>query len=151
MATRELPSGRRRVWGLEQQRVQAGTVEKGVSTYQKADLPLTHCRFKWGRFLPRDTGLPWWLWWERICLQCTKPRFDAWTGKIPWRRAWQPTPVSLPGKSHGQRSLGWLQSTGSQRVGHNWATNISSLGNKPTHVSRKNSERLTGPKFIKEH
>ena len=56
MATRELPSARRRVWGLEQQRVQAGTVEKGVSTYQKADLPLTHCRFKWGRFLPRDTG-----------------------------------------------------------------------------------------------
>ena len=26
-------------------------------------------------------------------------------GKIPWRRAWQPTPVSLPGESHGQRSL----------------------------------------------
>ena len=24
---------------------------------------------------------------------------------IPWRRAWQPTPVSLPGESHGQRSL----------------------------------------------
>ena len=26
-------------------------------------------------------------------------------GKIPWRRKWQPTPVLLPGKSHGQRSL----------------------------------------------
>ena len=26
-------------------------------------------------------------------------------GKIPWRRAWQPTPVFLPGESHGQRSL----------------------------------------------
>ena len=26
-------------------------------------------------------------------------------GKIPWRRAWQPTPVSLPGESHRQRSL----------------------------------------------
>jgi len=26
-------------------------------------------------------------------------------GKIPWRRKWQPTPVSLPGESHGQRSL----------------------------------------------
>ena len=26
-------------------------------------------------------------------------------GKIPWRRKWQPTPVFLPGKSHGQRSL----------------------------------------------
>ena len=25
---------------------------------------------------------------------------------MPWRRKWQPTPVSLPGKSHGQRSLG---------------------------------------------
>ena len=27
-----------------------------------------------------------------------------WVGKIPWRRAWQPTPVFLPGKSQGQRS-----------------------------------------------
>ena len=26
-------------------------------------------------------------------------------GKIPWRRAWQPIPVFLPGESHGQRSL----------------------------------------------
>ena len=31
--------------------------------------------------------------------------FDPWIGKIPWRRAGQPTPVFLPGKSHGQRSL----------------------------------------------
>ena len=31
--------------------------------------------------------------------------FDPWLGKIPWRRAWQPTPVLLPGESHGQRSL----------------------------------------------
>ena len=31
--------------------------------------------------------------------------FDPWVGKIPWRRKWQPTPVLLPGKSHGQRSL----------------------------------------------
>ena len=32
-------------------------------------------------------------------------RFDPWVRKIPWRRAWQPTPVFLPGESHGQRSL----------------------------------------------
>jgi len=32
-------------------------------------------------------------------------RFNYWVEKIPWRRAWQPTPVLLPGKSHGQRSL----------------------------------------------
>ena len=32
-------------------------------------------------------------------------RFDAWVQKIPWRRAWQPTPVLLPGESQGQKSL----------------------------------------------
>ena len=31
--------------------------------------------------------------------------FSPWVGKIPWRRKWQPTPVFLPGKFHGQRSL----------------------------------------------
>ena len=31
--------------------------------------------------------------------------FNPWVRKIPWRRKWQPTPVFLPGKSHGQRSL----------------------------------------------
>ena len=31
--------------------------------------------------------------------------FDPWVGKIPWRRAWQPTAVYLPGESHRQRSL----------------------------------------------
>ena len=32
-------------------------------------------------------------------------RFNPWVGKILWRRAWQQTPVLLPGESHGQRSL----------------------------------------------
>ena len=41
----------------------------------------------------------------RICLQCGRPGFDTWVGKIPWRRKWQPTPAFLPGKSRGQRSL----------------------------------------------
>ena len=31
--------------------------------------------------------------------------FDPRVGKIPWKRAWKPTPVFLPGESHGQRSL----------------------------------------------
>ena len=30
---------------------------------------------------------------------------EAWVRKIPWRRKWQPSPVFLPGKSHGRRSL----------------------------------------------
>ena len=40
-----------------------------------------------------------------VCLQCGRPGFDPWVGKIPWRRKWQPTPVLLPGKFHGPRSL----------------------------------------------
>ena len=31
--------------------------------------------------------------------------FNPWVGKIPWRRKWQPTPVFLPGKFLGQKSL----------------------------------------------
>ena len=45
---------------------------------------------------------------KRIHLQCGRPEFDPWVGKIPWRRAWQPLPVFLPGESPGQRSLARL-------------------------------------------
>ena len=41
---------------------------------------------------------------ESTCL-CRRHRFDPWLRKIPWNRKWQPTPVFLLGKSHGQRSL----------------------------------------------
>ena len=37
--------------------------------------------------------------------RCKRCGFDAWVGKIPWKKKWQPTPVFLPGQSHGQRSL----------------------------------------------
>ena len=47
----------------------------------------------------------WWLRQWRICLQCRRPGFNAWVGKIPWRRAWKPTPIFLPGEFQGQRSL----------------------------------------------
>ena len=36
---------------------------------------------------------------------CQCRRHGPWVGKMPWRRAWQPTPVFLPGEAHGQRSL----------------------------------------------
>ena len=38
-------------------------------------------------------------------LETKKTRFDPWVRMIPWRRKWQPTPVFLPEKSAGQRSL----------------------------------------------
>ena len=50
-------------------------------------------------------GLPWWLRGSRICLQCGRPGFNPWVGKLPWRRKQQCTPVFLPGKSHGHSSL----------------------------------------------
>ena len=42
--------------------------------------------------------------------------FDPWVGKIPWKRAWQPTPVFLPGESHGQKSLVDYSPRGLQRT-----------------------------------
>ena len=44
--------------------------------------------------------------WSRIYLQCKRYSFHPWIRKNPCRRKWHPTPVFLPGKSHGQRSLG---------------------------------------------
>ena len=43
---------------------------------------------------------------------------DPWVGKIPWRRAWQPTPAFLPGESPWTEEPGGLQSMGSQKVRH---------------------------------
>ena len=56
----------------------------------------------------------WWaslgLRWYKIHLQCRRPGFNPWVGKIPWRRAWQPTAIFLPGEFQGQRSFARLQS-----------------------------------------
>ena len=67
---------------------------------------------------------------DGTCLQCSRPGFSPWVGKIPWRRESLPTPVFLPGESHGQRTLegywGYYspwQFKGSQRIRHDWAPN----------------------------
>ena len=52
------------------------------------------------------------------CRRNKRYKLDPRVRKIPWRGAWQPTPVFLPGESHGQRSLAGLQSTGLYRVEH---------------------------------
>ena len=46
------------------------------------------------------------------CRRLKRHGLSPWVGKIPWRRAWQPTPVFLPGESHGQRSLACCDSRG---------------------------------------
>ena len=50
-------------------------------------------------------GLPWWLSWKRIRLQCGRPGFGPWVGKIPWRRERLPTSVFWPGEFHRLYSL----------------------------------------------
>ena len=61
-------------------------------------------------------GLPFWLSWLRSHLQCGRPGFDPWVGKIPWRRERLPTPVFWPGEFLG------LYSPWGRQVGHDWAT-----------------------------
>ena len=53
---------------------------------------------------------------ESAC-QCKRQGLDPWVWKIAWRRKWQPTPVFLPEKSHGQRSLVGYSLGGRKRAG----------------------------------
>ena len=76
-------------------------------------------------------GLTWWL---RYRPQCGSCGFDPWVRKIPLRRKWQATPVLLPGKFHGWRSLvgyspwgrkesdttDWLHFLPTGTQGHRW-------------------------------
>ena len=56
---------------------------------------------------------------KSVCLQCGRPWFEPWVGKIPWRRKWKSTPVFLPEKSM-EKGAWQLQSMGLQRAGHYW-------------------------------
>ena len=62
---------------------------------------------------------------KEICLQSGRLGFNPLVGKIPWRRAWQPTPVFLPGESPWTEEPGGLPYTGLQRVRHSWPTKHS--------------------------
>ena len=53
---------------------------------------------------------------KEVCLQCRRPWFNPWVGKIPWRRERLPTPVFWPGEFRG------LYSPWGRRVRHNWVT-----------------------------
>ena len=55
------------------------------------------------------------------CRRCKRHGFNPWVGKILWRRAWQPTPVFLPGNPTDGGAWG-LQSLGAQRAGHDGVT-----------------------------
>ena len=63
----------------------------------------------------RILGLPLWLSWQIIHLQCGKTRFSPWVGKIPWRRE-RLYPLQYSGEFHRRQCMG------SQRVGQDCVT-----------------------------
>ena len=88
------------------------------------------------------------------CRRRKRPRFDPWVGKIPCRRAQQPTAVFLPGESYGQRSLVGYSSWGHIRhygsnLAHIFHATIDIRGRYSCRGSRSNpakvsQERLPG-------
>ena len=91
-------AGGGRLWGRQDVKV--------AQSSNLLDRPLLQSRME----LPRGLSGK-----ESAC-QCKRHRFDPWFGKIPSRRKSQPTPVFLPGKSHGQRSLEGYSPWGRERV-----------------------------------
>ena len=69
---------------------------QGIFPTQGSNWCLLHCRQI--RYCLSHQG-------NSIRLQCRRPWFHLWVGKIPWRREWLPSPVFFPGEVHGQRSL----------------------------------------------
>ena len=80
----------------------------------------------------------------------SRPRrsgFNPWVGKIPWRRKWQLTPVFLPEKSYGQKSLVGYSLWG-LRVRHDWMTNTHTAGSLYLEVLHPQSQSFTSQKYL---
>ena len=73
-----------------QKKLQTQTIIKTILNFMLGLL----CRLSWWRI-------------QRIHLQCRRPRFNPWAGKIPWRRVRQPTPVFSPRKPMDRRAGGY--------------------------------------------
>ena len=91
-----------------------------VLSYKKESEPI-YTALNLIRFMP-ISGLSRWLSGKESACQCRRLGFDPWVGKSRWRRKWQPTPMFLPGESHGQKSLVSYSSGGCKRVGNDLVT-----------------------------
>ena len=69
-------------------------------------------------------------------------RIDPWVGKIPWRMAWQLTPVFLPGESHGQRSQAGYSPQGCRELDMTEVTEYSH-----THITNEATYKLSVLEF----
>ena len=75
------------------------------------------------------------------------PGFKPWVWKIPWRRKWQPTPVFLPGKFHGQRSLAGYSPWGRKESDTTEAEHTTDTHTNWTHFKFENSGILSKEKI----
>ena len=99
-----------------------------------------------GRSPREGIGYPLKFSWASLIAQTVKylkfrPGFDPWVGKIPWRRAWKPTPVFLPGESPWTEETGSYSSWGAK----SW-TQLKQLG---THVRISKHMRIKCIMLIK--
>ena len=97
----------------------SGHVSCEAPTWLESSEKLTACSLQ---TFKKKGGLPrWWLVVKNPPANVGDLRTTGWIpglGRPLWRRAWQPTPVSLPGESPWTEEPGGLESTGLQRVGH---------------------------------
>ena len=98
-------------WKILTQNPLRTDLQKKSKSFQQTELK----QLAWLTQLPpnlvldsRQNGLPMWHSGKEFACRCRRymrRRFNPWVMKIPWSRKWQPIPVFLPGKFHGQRSL----------------------------------------------
>ena len=102
------------------------------------DYNLAHTQKKWASLVAQTVkGL--------AAMQETRVRFLG--QEDPWRRKWQPTPVFLPGESHGQRSLVGYTPWG-RRVRHNGVTNTQSLKYESLKYFSENYKKICGASLV---
>ena len=83
-----------------------------------------------------EREFPWWLRQWKICLQCKRPGFDSWIGKIPWRREWATHSSILTWRIPSTEEPGSLQSMGWQGVGYYWSTLCHTHTHTHTHTGK---------------
>ena len=89
--------------------------------------------------------------WERIHLQWRRHRFNPQVRKIPWRRAWQSTPVFLPGESYGQKSLATVHGITKSRTWLSTHTHLDPVWGQPDFKSSLMSWSCASWKRISRH